>query len=57
MIMVSLTYMEGWRDVRSVDDVMAIKQISRIDGLPYFLNFGAPRARGASLIFFVELCF
>ena len=29
-----------------VDDVMAIKpNFSHIDGLPYFLNYGAPRAR------------
>ena len=37
------TYVRAY--VRTVDDVMANKtKISRIDGLPYFLNYGAPRA-------------
>ena len=31
-----------------VHDVMA--KFSHIDGLPYFLKYGAPRARGAPLI-------
>ena len=45
----------GWVDVRTdlrtVTDVIAKTKISRIDELPYFLNYGAPRARlwGAEL--------
>ena len=47
----TLAYMMGWTYVRSVgrsvgrsyDDV--ITKISRMDGLPYFLSNGAPRAR------------
>ena len=57
----TLAYMMGWTYVRSVgrsvgrsyDDV--ITKISRMDGLPYVLSNGAPRARafgarGAPLI-------
>ena len=56
MILVTLAYREGWTygrtDVRTIvqmlDDVMVIKpSVSRIDGLPYFLNNGSPRARAA----------
>ena len=41
----------------NVHDVMAIKQFSHTDGLPYFLKYGAPRARafgarGAPLLFY-----
>ena len=31
-------------------NVMATKPNFLIDGLPYFLNYGAPRTRGAPLI-------
>ena len=31
-----------------VYDVMAIKPNFHIDGLPYFLNYGAPRARSSA---------
>ena len=37
-----------------VHDVMAIKQFSHINGLPYFLNYGAPHTKsacGAPLLF------
>ena len=49
MILVTLADMEGLTYVRTVDDVIAIKQISRIDGWPYFVNYGAPGARGAPI--------
>ena len=40
----------GGADVRTdVHDIMAIK-FSHIDGLPYFLNYGAPRARNSANI-------
>ena len=54
----TLAYMMGWTYVRSVgrtvgrsvgrsyDDV--ITNISRMDGLPYFLSNGAPRARSSA---------
>ena len=60
-VLVTLAYMKGRTDVRTdvlrtyvrtdVHDVNAIKtKFSHIDGLLYFLNYGAPRARGAPLI-------
>ena len=43
-VLVTLAYMKGRTDVRTdVHDVMA--KFSHIDGLPYFLKYGAPRAR------------
>ena len=58
-VLVTLAYMKGRTDVRTyvrctnVHDVMA--KFSHIDGLPYFLKYGAPRAsafgaRGALLL-------
>ena len=50
-VLVTLAYMKGRTDVRTVrctdvHDVMAIKpNFLHIDGLPYFLKYGAPRAR------------
>ena len=38
-------------DIRTVDGYKS--KISRIDGLPYFLNNGAPR--GAPLLFCLEM--
>ena len=35
----------GGVGVRTVDDVIAKTKISRIGGLQYFLNYGAPCAR------------
>ena len=35
----------GRTDGRLHDDVIARTKISRIDGLPYFSNHGAPRLR------------
>ena len=40
---------EGRTDRRSYDDVIAKTKHSRVDGLPYFLNHGAPRARHSAL--------
>ena len=62
-VLVTLAYMKertGRTDGRTdVHDVMAIKPIFLIDGLPYFLNYGAPRARafgarGAPLL--INIC-
>ena len=41
--------------VWTVDDVITKTNISRIDGLPYFLNYGVPRARLWLLSLFVLL--
>ena len=64
----TLAYMMGWTYVRSVgrtvgrsvgrsyDDV--ITKISRMDGLPYFLSNGAPRARAwSSAITYMTLAY
>ena len=46
VILDTLAYMDGWTYVRTVaNDVVAKTKISRIDGLQYFLNYGAQRAR------------
>ena len=41
-ILVTLAYMEGWTNVRSYGRTVNKTKFSRIDGLPYFLNYGAP---------------
>ena len=51
MTLVTLAYMDGWTDVRTFVRTDVRRRhgykttICRIDGLPYFLNYGAPRAR------------
>ena len=40
--------MEGWTYGRTINDVITKTKISRIDGLPYFSNHGAPCARARS---------
>ena len=47
MIPVALVYIEEWTNVRTVNDVIAKIKISRIHGLPYALNYGAPRSSSA----------
>ena len=39
-----LAYMDGWMDVRSYGSTVTKTNISRTDGLPYFLTHGAPPA-------------
>ena len=40
-VLVTSAYMKGWTYVRTVDDVMAIKQ----NFVTYFLKYGAPCMR------------
>ena len=47
--------MEGLTDVRSYGRTVAKTKFSRIDGLPYFLNYGAPRARLRRNVLLVSL--
>ena len=49
-VLVTLAYMKGRTDGRTVDDVMAIKpNFLASMGYQYFLSYGALRVRGAPL--------
>ena len=51
MILVTLTYMDGWMYVRTVVDVMAITpRFLAWMGYHIFLNNGAARARSSAII-------
>ena len=41
--------MEGWTDVQSYGRTVTKTKFACIDGLPYFLNYGAPRARSSAI--------